>query len=42
MACKHVWIGSTSGVTCAVCGKQLTHEEYVALLEKQKKVQKPE
>ena len=29
--CKHVWLGSTNGVTCKECGKKLTHEEYLAL-----------
>lgn len=33
MECKHKYIGSSDGVTCALCGEHWTHEAYVALFE---------
>lgn len=37
MECKHVWIGSTDGVTCKLCGEKHTHDEYVKLCKPKKK-----
>lgn len=32
MACKHIYIGSHDGVTCALCGKHWSHDQYVAMI----------
>lgn len=41
MACKkHDFIGHGNGVTCKLCGLNLTHEEYKAYL-KEKDAPKP-
>lgn len=36
MECKHVWQGGKDGVVCLVCGKRLTHEEFIEWLSKEK------
>lgn len=42
MECKHKYIGSSDGVTCAFCGAHWTHEEYVALFNKKDEAAAPE
>ena len=32
MDCRHEFIGTDSGVTCAVCGLHMSHDEYVEYL----------
>ena len=28
--CKHAWVGGSDGVTCKLCGKHLTADEFAA------------
>jgi len=37
---KHVFIGSTDGVKCKICGKEFTHEEYLELISDKPKTPK--
>ena len=39
MECKHKYIGSSDGVTCAFCGTHWTHDEYVALFEEKGQIE---
>lgn len=40
MECKHKYIGSSDGVTCAFCGAHWTHEQYVSIFAEKSEAKK--